>query len=107
MGPGYSSAQTSGKAIAALVCAIGSVFLIPIILAIIGFVLGLVGRRDISRSGGRLTGNGLCVAAIIISVVSFVGWVIIFVAIAVAASHTTTYDYNYNSLHALTAPLFG
>lgn len=107
MGPGYTSTQTSGKAIAALVCAIASVFIVPIILAIVGFVLGLVGRRDINRSGGRLGGSGMCLAAIIVSVLSFIGWVIIIVAIIAAANSTTTYDYNYNSLHALVAPVLG
>ncbi|MDQ2729685.1 MAG: DUF4190 domain-containing protein [Actinomycetota bacterium] len=109
MGAGYPSARTSGKAIAALVCSIASVFLVPIIPAIVGFILGAIGRRDIKRSGGQLGGSGMCLAAIIISVLSFIGWVsfIVVVVIAAANNGTTTYDYNYSSLGALVAPMLG
>ncbi len=108
MGPGYSTPQTSGKAIAALVCAIGSVIVFPIVLAIVGFILALVGRRDIDRSGGRLGGRGMCLASIIISVVSFIGWTLFIVAIVVAASNNSSNSGNYgnyNALRAVMAPL--
>lgn len=106
-GPGYTSTKTSGKAIAALVCSIVGVVFLPIILSIIGFVLALVGRGDIRRSEGRLGGNGMCTAAIILAVVGVIWGIILIALIVAAANSTTTYDYNYNSLHALVAPVRG
>lgn len=57
-----STAKTSGLAIAALVLGVIGGSLIAI-------VLGLVARRRIKRSEGRLTGNGLATAGIVLGVV--------------------------------------
>ena len=66
--PGVAPAacQTSGFAIASLV--LGIVALISGGLAAIpGIILGIVGVRQINRSGGRLAGRGLAVAGMWLS----------------------------------------
>ncbi|GAC70412.1 DUF4190 domain-containing protein [Gordonia soli] len=64
--------QTSGKAIAALVCGIGSLPLILLtcgILAIpagiVAIVLGVGARREVADSAGQRSGDGLALAGII------------------------------------------
>lgn len=61
--PPYGSPQTSGTAIAALVLAVGSFVVFPIVPAIIALVLARSASQDIRVSGGRLTGDGLVTAA--------------------------------------------
>lgn len=82
--------STSGWAIASLVCAILGVSLLAIIF-------GYIGRNEIKNSGGRVTGDGLALAGLII------GWIeialgvavfaffIIITIIAAATSTTTSY----------------
>jgi hypothetical protein len=55
--------QTSGTAIAALVLAVGSFVVLPLIPAIIALVLARSASQDIRAAGGRLTGEGLLTAA--------------------------------------------
>ena len=66
-GYGYPPQQTDGKAITALVLAIASWVLCPVVPAIIALVLASGSQRDIEASGGRLGGDGLNKAAKIIS----------------------------------------
>lgn len=65
--PGPPAAPTETKAIIALVMAIGSFVLFPLVLAIVGLVLASMAQRDIRASGGRLGGEGLVTAAKVIS----------------------------------------
>lgn len=74
-------ASTDAKAIIALVCAIGSFVLFPVIPAIIALVLAGQSKRDIEASGGRLTGAGLVTAAKVISWVNLVLAVLVVVAL--------------------------
>ena len=55
--------QTSGKAIASLVCGVFFLFFPSAIAAII---LGHVSHSDIRKSGGRLTGHGLGLAGLVL-----------------------------------------
>ena len=66
---GPRAPDTDGQAIAALVCAIGSFVLIPFVPAVVAVALASASRKRIAQSGGRLTGESLCTAALI------VGWI--------------------------------
>lgn len=67
-GPGgYAPPQTDGMAIAALVVAICSFVVFPIIPAIIALVLASSSNKKIAESGGRLTGQSLNKVATILS----------------------------------------
>jgi hypothetical protein len=94
--PGAAAArgptQASGKAIGAMVCGICSFFLccygIP--LSIVAVALGSSARRSIARSRGRLTGDGMARAGVILGTVHLVLSVlfILFVAIMSAMENT-------------------
>ena len=62
-GPGQGPQQTSTRAIVALVCAVGSFVVFPLVPAIVALVLAPGATREIEESGGRLTGEGLVTAA--------------------------------------------
>jgi len=74
---GYSQrppAQTEGTAITALVLAIVSFVVCPIIPAVVALFMCPGARRKIEGSGGSLTGEGLVTAAKIISWVNIGLW---------------------------------
>ena len=56
--------QTSGKAIGSLVCGIMGL-LIPLIGGVVAIVLGHLGLSEIKRSAGRLKGDGLAIAGLV------------------------------------------
>jgi hypothetical protein len=60
--------RTDGTAIAALCCAIGAWFAVPLIPAIVAVVLARVAQRRIEESGGWVRGWELALAA------KVVGW---------------------------------
>jgi len=62
--------QTDGKAIGSLVCGIASVTILSILAGIPAIILGHVSRSDIRKSGGRLKGEGLALAGLIMGYVS-------------------------------------
>jgi hypothetical protein len=64
-----SEQQTSGKAIASLVFSVAGLFFCLFLGQIIGIMLGYEARKEIAASHGRLTGEELATAGII------VGWV--------------------------------
>lgn len=78
--PGY--AQTSGKAIASLVCGI-LFFFVP--AAIAAIVLGHISYSEIKRSLGRLQGRGMALAGMILGYtgIAFLPIVLIIAAIAI------------------------
>ncbi|MCE9556834.1 MAG: DUF1559 domain-containing protein [Planctomycetes bacterium] len=59
--------RTSGKAIASLVLGLGSLFC-SIITAIPALVLGILSLGEITRSEGRVSGRGLAITGIVLSV---------------------------------------
>ena len=63
---------TSGWAIASLICAI-------LQFSILAIIFGYVGRNEIKNSGGRITGEGLALAGLII------GWIEIGLVVVVGA----------------------
>jgi prepilin-type processing-associated H-X9-DG protein len=58
------SGRTSGKAIASLILGIAS-FLCTIFTGIPAIILGILGMRDVGRSGGRVKGQGIAIAGIV------------------------------------------
>jgi hypothetical protein len=63
-------AAASGKAIASLICGIAS-FCIPVVPSVLAITFGALGLRDIGRSRGRLGGQGLAIAGLVMGSVSF------------------------------------
>ena len=78
-GQPVSASQTSGFAIASLVCSIAGWFLIPFVGGLLGVIFGHIARREIQRSQGWRRGNGLALAGLI------VGYIHIAVVIVAAA----------------------
>jgi hypothetical protein len=82
---GYQGAQqTSSRAIIALVLAIGSFVVFPLIPAIIALVLASGARDEIDGSGGRVTGDGLVTAAKVVAWIN-IGLSVAGVLFAIAA----------------------
>lgn len=65
-GPAYGR-QTEGMAVGALICAIGSFVVCPVVLAVVALVLAQNARNHIDAAAGRLTGTGLVTAARVIA----------------------------------------
>jgi len=63
----YGPSHTEGLAIAALILAIASFVVCPMIAAVVALVLAHVAGNKIDASGGRLSGEGLVRAAQIIA----------------------------------------
>ncbi len=74
-----SAPQTSGYAIASLVCSIASWFLVPFIGGVLGVVFGHIARGEIRRSQGWKSGNGLALSGLIIA---YIHLVVVIVAVA-------------------------
>lgn len=72
------SPQTEGRAVAALVLAIVSVTVFPIVPALAALVVASGAHRAIEQSQGRLTGYGLITAA---RIVAWIGLVLGLVAV--------------------------
>src|SRR5262249_14924189 len=63
--------RTSGKAIASLICGIGS-FLLPLLASIPAIILGILGLREVGRSNGQVQGRGLAIGGIATGIASMV-----------------------------------
>lgn len=64
--------RTNGLAIASLACSVGSL-LVCGISAVAGVVLGHLARRQIRRSGGTQTGDGMAIAGLVIGYLILAG----------------------------------
>ncbi len=92
--PGYVPVphqQTDGMAVAALILGIAGFFFCPLV-GVLAVIFGYMGRRNIRESGGRLGGEGFCLAGIIlgfiqIGIVVFFGIIWAIIAI-IAATHS-------------------
>ncbi len=80
MGVPAVPARTSGKAVASLICGILFIFILPAILAI---VLGHLALSEIKRSNGRITGNGLAIAGLVLGYFGAIPFALIIAAIAI------------------------
>jgi uncharacterized protein DUF4190 len=63
----YGPPRTEGLAVAALVCAIASWVVCPVVTAVVALALAHGAGNKIDASGGRTTGNGLVRAAQIVA----------------------------------------
>jgi len=79
-GPPVGVPQTSGFAIASLICSIAGWFLVPFIGGVLGVIFGHIARREIRQSQGWKSGDGLALAGLIIGYIH-----ITLVVLAVAA----------------------
>lgn len=92
--PGYAPApRNENMAVLSLVLALVSWPLclgygIGVAASIAGLVLGIIARRRIRASGGMLTGDGMAVGGIVVSVVNIVAFVaaIAFVIVALTSA---------------------
>lgn len=82
----YPSANPSGKAIAALVLSLFGI-------SILGLILGYSARTEIRTSQGRVGGDGLALAGIILGWIGTIGWALFWVLIIVAAAMSDNYYY--------------
>jgi type IV pilus assembly protein PilA len=75
-------AETSGKAIASLICGL-FIFFFPI--SIVAVVLGHLSLSEIRRSAGRLKGDGLAIAGLVLGYLGivFIPFILIIAAIAI------------------------
>ena len=81
-GPYQGPQETSTKAIVALVCAIASFIVFPLVPAIVALVLAPGATQEIRASGGRLTGEGLVTGARITAWINIGLSVLVLVAVA-------------------------
>src|SRR5262245_43511817 len=87
--PGYGPPQTEQGAIWALVSAIGSFVVCPVVLAVVALVLASNADKKIKASGGALQGDGMVVAARVIAwanIILLVGGFLLLLVVGVAAS---------------------
>ncbi len=76
---GSLGTKSSGKATASLVCGIIGLIVFPVIFSVLAINLGLAAKREISRSGGQLSGEGKATAGIVLGIVGLVFGVIFLV----------------------------
>jgi type II secretory pathway pseudopilin PulG len=76
----YTAPRTSGLAIAALVLSL--LFCVPM-APLLGLVLGIVALMQIDKSKGALTGKGMAIGAIVVSLFTIVAAIGMMVAIAI------------------------
>ncbi len=76
--------ETESKAIIALVCAVASFVVLPLVPAVVALVLASSARERIDASGGWLTGEGLVTAARVIAWVNIVLSVLLVGAVVLA-----------------------
>ena len=79
--PTIGPAETSGKAIVSLVC--GLLFFVPLAF-IAAIVFGHLGLSEIRRSAGRLKGEGMAIAGLVLGYLWIVGIPVILIVAAIA-----------------------
>lgn len=79
---------------AALVCAVASFVIFPFFPAVVAVVLASSSRKEIAASGGRLTGESLALAGLIVGWINIVfcilGLVVMFAVFVLWASDSRT-----------------
>src|SRR5215813_2672856 len=76
--------QTSGKATASLIAGISAYVIAPFIGAIVAIVLGHLGLSEVKKSAGRLKGDGLAIAGMVLGYVQVAGLPLIMIIAAIA-----------------------
>jgi len=75
-----ASAGTSTLAVVSLVAGITSWLLLPFVAGLVAIVCGHMARGEIARSGGRLEGDGLAVAGLVL------GWINVVMSVLTVAT---------------------
>ena len=75
-------ATTDGKATGALVCGIVGLLLCGVVLGPVAIYLGTKAKKEIRSSDGRLKGEGLATAGIVMGVIAVIGFVISIIVFA-------------------------
>jgi len=95
-------------AVGALICAIASFVICPVIPAIVALILAANARKKIVQSGGRLGGDGLVTAATIISwinialgAIAIIGIILLAVFADPDSSSSTTFEIIRGAVSAL------
>jgi hypothetical protein len=85
-GDAYATApaQTSGKATASLISGIAAYVVAPFFGAIVAVVLGHMGLSEIKKSAGRLKGDGLAIAGLVLGYLQVAGLPFILIIAAIA-----------------------
>jgi hypothetical protein len=76
--------QTSGKATGSLIAGISAYVIAPFVGAIIAIVLGHLGLSEIKKSAGRLKGDGMAIAGMVLGYVQIAGLPFILIIAAIA-----------------------
>ena len=71
--------QTSGNAIVALILSIGAWLICPVIPAIVALVFASMAKKEIAAGEGRVTGQGLVTASMIVAWINIGVWAAILV----------------------------
>jgi hypothetical protein len=69
-------AVTASKATGALVCGIIGLLLCGIVLGPVAIYLGTQAKKEIRSSNGRLKGDGMATAGIVMGIIAVIGFVI-------------------------------
>jgi len=77
-------AETSGKATASLISGIAAYVVAPFIGAIAAVVLGHLGLSEIKKSAGRLKGDGMAIAGLVLGYLQIAGLPFILIIAAIA-----------------------
>ncbi|MBS1840693.1 MAG: DUF4190 domain-containing protein [Acidobacteria bacterium] len=83
-GPFASPPQTSGKATGSLIAGIAAYVVAPFVGAIVAIVLGHMGLSEIKKSAGRLKGEGMAIAGLVLGYLQFAGLPVILIIAAIA-----------------------
>jgi type IV pilus assembly protein PilA len=76
--------ETSGKATASLICGILAYLILPFLAAIPAIILGHLALSDIKKTAGRLKGNGLAIAGMVMGYAQVVFFPVILIIAAIA-----------------------
>lgn len=87
--------QTSGFAIASLICSIASWFLVPFIGGVLGVIFGHIARREIRQSQGWKKGNGLALTGLIIGYIHIMVAILAIILIVLLAIAFASDGYRY------------
>jgi hypothetical protein len=79
--------KTSGMAIAG--------FVLAFFCGLLGLIFSIIGYNQVKRSGGMVTGGGLAMAGIIISIVHLVGWILWFTVVGAAINGAAMHGHRF------------
>lgn len=103
--------KTSGWAVASLIFGALAYMCLPIVGAVLAIIFGILGRKEAKRSGGRVGGQGISTAGIVLGAINLVFMVIIlatfvpWVVIKLGETRTVTRKVNLRGAEEVVALL--